>query len=153
MLICACLRCLLPMNTDIWHTAIVFCSFFFFNDAVIVLWIYKLYYGKRIHYRGCESVFCGVCFLWFIYMERRKSLAGQTMKNTPSMASVEVSYKPMKTLTLAGGIRYPFYDAWKQTVSVLGTSLLQRTETERIINNANMVYVTLSIIFLLDSKL
>ena len=66
------------------------------------------------------------------------------------MASVEVSYKPMKTLTLAVGIRYPFYDAWKQTVSVLGTSLLQRTETERIINNANMVYVTLSIIFLLE---
>ena len=74
------------------------------------------------------------------------------MKNTPSMASVEVSYKPMKTLTLAGGIRYPFYDAWKQTVSVLGTSLLQRTETERIINNANMVYVTLSIIFLLEEQ-
>ena len=59
------------------------------------------------------------------------------------MASVEFSYKPIKNLTLTGGIRYPFYDSWKQVSSVSGTSLLRRTETERIVNNANMVYVNL----------
>lgn len=57
--------------------------------------------------------------------------------------SVELSYKPIKNLTVTGGIRYPFYDSWKQVTSVSGTSLLQRTESERIVNNANMVYVNL----------
>ena len=77
------------------------------------------------------------------YQTEKKSLVGQTMKTIPSMASVEVSYSPVKNLTLTGGIRYPFYDSWKQTTSVSGTSLLQRDETERIINNANMVYINL----------
>lgn len=77
------------------------------------------------------------------YQTEKKSLVGQTMKTIPSMASVEVSYSPIKNFTLTGGIRYPFYDSWKQTTSVSGTSLLQRTETERIINNANMVYINL----------
>lgn len=77
------------------------------------------------------------------YQTEKKSLVGQTMKTIPSMASVEVSYCPIKNLTLTGGIRYPFYDSWKQTTSVSGTSLLQRTETERIINNANMVYINI----------
>lgn len=77
------------------------------------------------------------------YQTEKKSLIGQTMRNIPSMASLEVSYKPIKNLTLTGGIRYPFYDSWKQTSSVSGTSLLQRIETERIINNANMVYINL----------
>ena len=77
------------------------------------------------------------------YQTEKKSLVGQTMKTIPSMASVEVQYSPIKNLTLTGGIRYPFYDSWKQTTSVSGTSLLQRTETERIINNANMVYINL----------
>ena len=65
------------------------------------------------------------------------------MKTIPSMASVEVSYTPVKNLTLTGRIRYPFYDSWKQTTSVSGTSLLERDDTERIINNANMVYINL----------
>lgn len=77
------------------------------------------------------------------YQTDRKSLVGQTMKNVPSMASVELSYIPVKSLSMTGGIRYPFYDSWKQTTSVSGTSLLHRTETERIVNNANMVYFSL----------
>lgn len=64
-------------------------------------------------------------------------------KNIPSMALVELSYKPVKNLTVTSGIRYPFYDSWKQVTSVSGTSLLHRTETERITNNANMVYMNL----------
>ena len=86
------------------------------------------------------------CNRWGIqvfYQTQKKSLIGQTTKNIPSMASVELSYKPVKNLTVAGGIRYPFYDSWKQVTSASGTPLLQRTETERIINNANMVYVNL----------
>lgn len=81
--------------------------------------------------------------LQVFYQTQKKSLIGQTTKNIPSMASVELSYKPIKNLTVTGGIRYPFYDSWKQVKSVSGTSLLQRTETERIVNNANMVYVNL----------
>lgn len=81
--------------------------------------------------------------LQVFYQTQKKSLIGQTTKNIPSMASVELSYKPIKDLTITGGIRYPFYDSWKQVTSVSGTPLLHRTETERIINNANMVYVNL----------
>lgn len=81
--------------------------------------------------------------LQLFYQTQKKSLAGQTMKNIPSMASVELSYKPIKSLTFTGGIRYPFYDSWEQVTFVSGTPLLHRTETERIINNANMVYVNL----------
>ena len=81
--------------------------------------------------------------LQVFYQTQKKSLIGQTTRNIPSMASVEFSYKPIKNLTLTGGIRYPFYDSWKQVSSVSGTSLLRRTETERIVNNANMVYVNL----------
>ncbi len=81
--------------------------------------------------------------LQLFYQTQKKSLFGQTMKNIPSMASVELSYKPIKSLTIVGGIRYPFYDSWKQTTSVSGTTLLSRSETERIVNNANMVYVNI----------
>ncbi len=77
------------------------------------------------------------------YQTEKESLVGQTMKTIPSMAMVELSYSPIKNLTLTGGIRYPFYDSWKQTTSVLGTPLLQRKETEHIINNANMIYINL----------
>lgn len=77
------------------------------------------------------------------YQTGSKSLVGQTIKHRPSMAYIETSYSPIKNLTLTGGIRYPFYDSWKQTTSVSGTSLLQQTSTERIINNANMVYINL----------
>ena len=81
--------------------------------------------------------------LQLFYQTQKKSLIGQMTKNIPSMASVELSYKPIKILTITGGIRYPFYDSWKQVTSVSGTPLLHRTETERIINNANMVYINL----------
>ena len=81
--------------------------------------------------------------LQVFYQTQKKSLIGQTTTTIPSMASLELSYKPIKNLTVTGGVRYPFYDSWKQVTSVSGTSLLRRTETERIVNNANMVYVNL----------
>lgn len=75
--------------------------------------------------------------------DSEKSLIGQITKNIPSMASIELSYKPIKNRVITGGIRYPFYDSWKQVTSVSVTLFLQRTETEWIINNANMVYINL----------
>lgn len=78
------------------------------------------------------------------YQTQKKSLIGQTMKNIPSMASIELSFKPIRNLTIIGGVRYPFYDSWKQVTSVSGTTLLFRSEIERIINNANMIYVNFS---------
>lgn len=77
------------------------------------------------------------------YQTEKKTLTGHIVKNIPSMASLEVSYRPIKNLTLTGGIRYPFYDSWKQVTSILGTNLLSRTEVDKIINNANMVYLNL----------
>lgn len=37
-----------------------------------------------------------------------KSLIGQTTKNIPSMALIELSYKPIKNLPITGGIRCLF---------------------------------------------
>ena len=65
------------------------------------------------------------------------------MRIAPSMAYAELSYKPLDNMTFTAGIRYPFYDAWKLTIGTSGTKLISRIETERIINNANMVYVNL----------
>ena len=79
-----------------------------------------------------------------LYQTGKKVLDGQIVRSIPSMASVELSYKPIKNLSITGGIRYPFYDAWKQVSSVAGTSLLHRIEAERIMNNANMVYINLA---------
>lgn len=55
-------------------------------------------------------------------------------------STVLIKYKD-KSQTITVGIRYPFYDSWKQVTSVSETPFLQRTETERIINNVNMVYI------------
>lgn len=59
----------------------------------------------------------------------------------PSMAKVEVSYRPIQTMTVGIGIRYPFYDSWKQTIKTFGTEIICTYSMERINNNANMVYV------------
>lgn len=81
--------------------------------------------------------------LQLFYQTDKESLIGQTTRSIPSMAYLELSYKPLKNLSITGGIRYPFYSSYKQVSSVSGTTLLHRTETENIINNANMVYINL----------
>ncbi len=75
------------------------------------------------------------------YQTKRETLSGQMLKISPSMAYAEVSYRPVKNMTVTAGIRYPFYDAWKLTSETYGTDLISRVETECIVNNANMVYV------------
>lgn len=59
----------------------------------------------------------------------------------PSMAKVEVSYRPQPTLTIGLGIRYPFYDSWEQTNKTYGTDAIYTSSFEKIKNNANMVYM------------
>lgn len=81
--------------------------------------------------------------LQLYYQTKKETLSGQMMKIAPSMAYAELSYKPLDNMTFTAGIRYPFYDAWKLTIGTSGTKLISRIETERIINNANMVYVNL----------
>ena len=135
--------------------ASLFLQWYPFSNNMLRLRLYSEVF-HQINKRGASkwnhtgySIIPSVYLAWHqwglqvFYQTQKKSLIGQTTKNIPSMASVELSYKPIKNLTLTGGIRYPFYDSWKQVTSVFGTSLLRRTETERIVNNANMVYVNL----------
>lgn len=68
-------------------------------------------------------------------------LSGQILTTRPSMAKVEISYRPIQTMTVGIGIRYPFYESWKQTQKTYGTKALSTSTVERIKNNANMVYV------------
>lgn len=79
--------------------------------------------------------------LQLYYQTKKETLSGQMLRIAPSMAYAELSYKPLDNMTFTAGIRYPFYDAWKLTTGTSGTKLISRIETERIINNANMVYV------------
>ena len=79
--------------------------------------------------------------LQLYYQTKKETLSGQMLKVSPSMAYAELSFRPLKNMTVTAGIRYPFYDAWKLTTKTYGTNLISRVETERIINNANMVYL------------
>ena len=81
--------------------------------------------------------------LQLYYQTKKESLSGQMLKISPSMVYAELSYRPLKNMTVTAGIRYPFYDAWELTTKTHGTNLISRVETERIINNANMVYLNL----------
>lgn len=81
--------------------------------------------------------------LQVLYQTKKESLTGQTMRITPSIAYTELLYKPIKNMSVSAGIRYPFYDSWKLTSKTYGTSAISQKETERIINNANMVYISL----------
>lgn len=76
-----------------------------------------------------------------LYQSEKKTVIGQTVRSNPSMAFAELSYQPINDMTVMAGIRYPFYNSWKQTSETRGTDLITRWETERIINNANMVYI------------
>lgn len=75
------------------------------------------------------------------YQTETEMLSGQMLTTRPSMAKVEVSYRPISTMTVGLGIRYPFYDSWKETKKTFGTDIISTATAERIKNNANMVYV------------
>ncbi len=124
-----------------------------FSNNIFHLWLYSEIFHQlnsfgisNWQYTG-YSIIPSVQFSYnkwgvqLLYQAESKYLVGQTVKSRPSMAYIEISNQPIKNLTLTGGVRYPFYDAWKQLSFVSGTDLLQRTESERIFNNANMVYI------------
>lgn len=75
------------------------------------------------------------------YQTETEMLSGQMLTTRPSMAKVEVSYRPIPTMTIGLGIRYPFFDSWKQTQKTYDTIVICTSNVERIKNNANMVYV------------
>ena len=75
------------------------------------------------------------------YQTETEMLSGHILLTRPSMAKIEVSYRPIPTMTVGLGIRYPFYDSWKETKKTFGTDNISTSSAERIINNANMVYV------------
>ena len=75
------------------------------------------------------------------YQTETEMLSGQMSTTRPSMEKVEVSYRPIPTMTIGLGIRYPFFDSWKQTQKTYDTNAICTSNVERIKNNANMVYV------------
>ncbi len=86
------------------------------------------------------------------YQSPRKKLSGNLLNYESSMARCELTYKPVKDLTVGVAIRYPFYKYWNGYQKVVGTTLLDRKETERIYNHSNMIYLTLVYNFSFGSK-
>lgn len=81
--------------------------------------------------------------LMAIYLSKTKVLSGQKLKESPSVATIELSYKPIKNLTTTLAVRYPFYDSWKTSEESHRSALVNKYESERIKNLANMVYIGL----------
>jgi hypothetical protein len=75
------------------------------------------------------------------YQTKTKILDGQLLKYSPSAAYIEASYKPISQMSLVFGWRYPFYKAWENSTKTHDTALVSRYTTERIKNNANMIYL------------
>ncbi|NLZ73840.1 MAG: hypothetical protein GX905_08520 [Bacteroidales bacterium] len=46
-----------------------------------------------------------------LYLSKSKTLQGQRIQESPSVAMIELSYKPIKNLTTTLAVRYPFYDS------------------------------------------
>lgn len=86
------------------------------------------------------------------YQTSRRTLVGQTTTMVPSMASVEMSYRPVPNLTLSACVRYPFYKSYRMTTQIVGSRLIKRTNTEHIDNLANMVYFNLVYNFAFGQK-
>ena len=90
--------------------------------------------------------------LEMFYQSPRKTLSGNLLNYESSMVRGELTYKPVKDLTLGLAIRYPFYKYWEGWQEVVGTSRMARKETERIHNHSNMVYLTLVYNFSFGNK-
>lgn len=86
------------------------------------------------------------------YQTSRRTLVGQTTTMVPSMASVELSYRPVQNLTLSACVRYPFYKSYQMTTEIVGSRLIERTNVEHIDNLANMVYFNLVYNFAFGQK-
>lgn len=136
-----------------YYKARLFMQWMPFANNLLRLRLYSEVMYTRNSYMGQEWNHTGYTIAPSIYMNYKKwsaeifyqteteMLSGQMLTTRPSMAKVEVSYRPIQTMTIGIGIRYPFYDAWKQTQKTYGTNIISSSNVERIKNNANMVYV------------
>lgn len=77
------------------------------------------------------------------YLSSVKTLSGQKLIESPSVSTIELSYKPIQNLTTTLAVRYPFYDAWKKSSETHKSAVVKRYELERVTDMANLVYVRL----------
>ena len=136
-----------------YYKASLFMQWMPLSNNLLRLRLYSEIMHTRNSYMGQEWNHIGYTIAPSVYLNYKKwsaeifyqteteMLSGQMLTTRPSMAKVEVSYRPIQTMTVGIGIRYPFYDSWKQTQKTFGTEVLSTSTVERIKNNANMVYV------------
>lgn len=136
-----------------YYKASLFMQWMPFANNLLRLRLYSEVMHTRNSYMGREWNHTGYTIAPSVYLNYKKwsaeifyqteteMLSGQILTTRPSMAKVEVSYRPIPTMTVGLGIRYPFYDSWKETKKTFGTDIISSASAERIKNNANMVYV------------
>ena len=136
-----------------YYKASLFMQWMPLSNNLLRLRLYSEIMHTRNSYMGQEWNHTGYTLAPSVYLNYKKwsaeifyqteteMLSGQMLTTRPSMAKVEVSYRPIQTMTVGIGIRYPFYDSWNQTQKTYGTEVLSTSTVERIKNNANMVYV------------
>jgi len=87
----------------------------------------------------------------FYYQNNSYRLQGQILKSIPSVTYLEVYWKK-KNLTLGTGIRYPFYNSWTQNYRTYSTKIIDKIYSERIFDNANMIYINIGYNFNFGKK-
>lgn len=86
------------------------------------------------------------------FQSPRTILSGNLLNYESSMMRCELTYRPVKDLTLGIAVRYPFYRYWEGRQEVVGTSVMTRKETEKVFNHSNMLYFTLIYNFSFGNK-
>ncbi len=87
----------LCLYTELFHTS---------NSFMDVNWKYNGYRltpSLIVNYKKWN--------LMALYLSKSKTLQGQRIQESPSVAMIELSYKPIKNLTTTLAVRYPFYDS------------------------------------------
>ncbi len=77
------------------------------------------------------------------YQTPREVVNGQLLKSYSGVSACEFSYKPIKDLTVALAVRYPFYKGNKEINKVIGSDLISSNKTQMVEDYANMLYVNL----------
>ncbi|MDP4228321.1 MAG: TonB-dependent receptor, partial [Bacteroidota bacterium] len=138
-------------NLKTYSTSMFFQWYLFENNLVRLRWYSELFRTDNKYnnfnwghtdYRIIPSILVDYkkWDLEIFYQSSTKVMTGQLLTEKSSMAKVELSYKPVKNLTTTLAIRYPFYDAWKTSTQTCDSCILKHLETERVKNDANMVY-------------
>jgi outer membrane receptor protein involved in Fe transport len=77
------------------------------------------------------------------YLSKSKTLIGQRLQASPSVAAIELSYKPIDRLTATLAVRYPFYRSWTTYSETHPSALVHKYESESVKEMANMISVGL----------